>query len=71
MENAGKHVDTPKCPKCKGPMVRIESYKKPLPKDALRKIRQLKKLSDYASNQIWICDKCLVMGLWLDADSQE
>jgi len=49
-------------------MMRLESYTKPLSKDALKKIKQLKKLSDYmyASSQIWICDKCLVMGLWLD-----
>jgi len=66
LEKPRKQVDKPKCPQCKGPMVKIESYTKPLPKDALKKIKELKKLSDYASSQIWICDKCLVMGLWLD-----
>jgi len=68
LEKAREQLGEPKCPKCKAPMLRLASYTKPLPKDALQKIKQLKKLSDYmyASSQVWICDKCQVMGLWLD-----
>lgn len=68
MEKPTAQSGTPKCPKCKAPMIKLSSYNKPLQKDALEKKKQLTKLSDYfyAQAQIWICDKCLIMGLWLD-----
>lgn len=66
-ENHTKEHDGPKCPKCKAPMVKLEACTKPLPKDALKKIKQLKELSDYVTApQIWICNNCLVLGLCLD-----